>query len=214
MPADEVDVIAQGKQLGLNRVDERVVVAVGKIGPADRAAKQHIANEGEFLGPVVKHDRARRVTGAMENLEGVTGDCDGIAVVEPAVGRDVARAFDAVGRPLLRQTVEQEFIGRMRAFDLDAELGAQFISPAGVIDVAVGQQDFFDCDARLLDGVGNGIEIATGIDDRADFRGFIPDQRAVLLKRRHLDDGGFQRRGWLGGGGLQSRSHVEPIRCR
>jgi hypothetical protein len=70
-------------------------------------------------------------------------DRDGIALVEPAIRHDVARAFDAVELALLLERVEQDGIGLMRTLDLDAELGAQLIRASGVVDVAVGQQDFF-----------------------------------------------------------------------
>ena len=51
MAADERYVVAQREQLALDRVDQRGVVAVGEIGPADRAREEHIAAEADRLGP-------------------------------------------------------------------------------------------------------------------------------------------------------------------
>jgi hypothetical protein len=73
--------------------------AVREICAADGAAEQHVAHDQELLRAVDEHDRAGRVPGAVPDLELVAADRDGVALLEPAIGRDVACAH-TVGEPL------------------------------------------------------------------------------------------------------------------
>ena len=51
--------VAQRQHLFFDRADQRFMVTAGQVGPADRAAKQHIADMGEFVGLVDKNHVAR-----------------------------------------------------------------------------------------------------------------------------------------------------------
>src|SRR5436190_22040603 len=57
--ADEDEVVAERQELGLDGVDQGGVVAVGEVGAADGAAKQHVADEREALRGIDQHHRAR-----------------------------------------------------------------------------------------------------------------------------------------------------------
>ena len=76
---------------------------------------------------------------------------------------------------------------------------------AGMIDVAVGQQDALDRDAELAHRVEDPIDVAAGIDHRAPLAGIVEDDRAVLQERGDGNDRGLQI-------GHRCASHV-VLRC-
>ena len=63
-----------------------------------------------------------------------------------------------------------------------------------MVDMAVGEQDLFDRDARRRDGLLDPVEIASRIDHGGPFRGLAPHERAILLERGDGHDGGADRR--------------------
>ena len=46
------------------------MIAERKVGASDRAAEQHVADEGDLGGLVHEHDVARRMAGAVHDVEG------------------------------------------------------------------------------------------------------------------------------------------------
>ena len=72
----------------------------------------------------------------------------------------------------------------MRPFDGNAaQLLLELGGAAGVIDVAVREEDLFGRDAGLGDAGLDPIEVAAGVDDGALLALLVPQQRAVLLER-------------------------------
>jgi hypothetical protein len=126
----------------------------------------------------------------MQHLERDPADGDLVAFLEPPVRRDIAAAHDAVRPPRLGEAIEQEGVSPMRSLDRHPELLLERGGPAGVIDVAVREQDLLDRDARLRDPLLDAVEVAAGIDDSAPLRRLAPNDGAVLLERRHRDDHG------------------------
>jgi hypothetical protein len=57
-----------------------------------------------------------------------------------------------------------------------------------VIDVAVGDQDFFQFDAIGLDGAQDARDVAARVDDRAAPGLLAPQEAAVLLEGSYRDD--------------------------
>jgi hypothetical protein len=81
----------------------------------------------------------------------------------------------------------------VRAFNLHAQLLGQHRRLAAMVDMAVRDQDLLDLDAGLL---GRGFElrqVAARIDERALVGRGAPEERAVLLERRHGNDRRFER---------------------
>jgi hypothetical protein len=65
-------------------------------------------------------------------------------------GREGLRRRKAEAAALLRQLVDPEALFALRAFDRQAQLLRQGAGAAGVVDVAVGQQQLFDADTPRL----------------------------------------------------------------
>ena len=65
---------------------------------------------------------------------------------------------------------------------------AQRRRPAGMVDMAMGQQDALDRHAQSLDGSQDPLHISAGIDDGRLAGRVTPEDRAILLEGRHRND--------------------------
>jgi len=117
-------------------------------------------------------------------------DRDLIAFIEPAVRREIAHAGHAEPRAAGYHIVEQELVGDVRAFDRHFQRVAQLGGAADMVDMTVGQPDFFHRHIGLRDRGLNFRNVPAGVDHHGLFGGLAPDQCAVLLKQRHRDDDG------------------------
>ena len=52
------DVVAEGKQLCFDRIDQSLIVATGKVGTANTAVEKDVAGNDEFILPTVEADTA------------------------------------------------------------------------------------------------------------------------------------------------------------
>jgi hypothetical protein len=112
----------------------------------------------------------------------------------PTSARFERPANDAVLRPVLAQLLDPEAVVLVRAFDRNAKLLGENAGTAAMVDVAVGQQDFLDRDARLRGRRLEPRQVAARVDERAAHRRGAPQQGAILLQRRHRDYRGLERR--------------------
>ena len=103
---DETHVVAQGKELVADRVDQRRVVAARKVGAADRALEQHVADEGQLCFRLVEHHVAGRVAGTVQHGETQRTDFDRVAVFQPPVGHEGLDGRKTEHGRLLRQLME------------------------------------------------------------------------------------------------------------
>ena len=76
----------------------------------------------------------------------------------------------------------------MRSFYLHAESARQIGSVSGVVEMTVGDEDFFYRDTLAFDGGENAFNVAAGVDNSTLHGLFVPDQGAVLLKRGDGDN--------------------------
>ena len=171
------------------------MVPAGQVGAADRALEHHIADQGEAGVAAHEHDAAGRVSGGVPDIEGEAADGDGIALGEPAIRRDRSGIVEAVTRAGLGQGVEQEPVRLVRPLDGDAEPLLQLGGAAGMVDMAMRQQDLLDLDALRVDRGLDPIQITSGIDHSADLGGVVPNQGTILLERGDRDDRGAGRGG-------------------
>ena len=128
------------------------------------------------------------MAGAVRDVEDVNRRSGPVALIEPAIRREIAHAGHAEPRAAGDDVVEQMFIGDVRAFDRYLQRVAQFSGAADMVDMAVGQPDLFDVDLGLLDRGLNFRDVPAGVDHDSLFGGFAPDHRAVLLEQRHRND--------------------------
>ena len=176
MAADELHVVAQRQQFLMDRSDQRGVVAIGEIGAANAAAKQHIAHNGQPHCLADKNHMARRVPGAMQHGETLGADLHHLTLLQPAVGHQVARWRQAIGGGLLGEIVEQHLIGQMRPFHRRPGHLAQFIRATGMVHMAMGDQDTLEGDALLLQHIEDTRHIAAGVHHHPLHGRVIPEQ--------------------------------------
>src|SRR5947208_11697788 len=112
---------------------------------------------------MMEDDVARRVPGAVADVEREVADRHLIAVREPL--RRLERApGDAVFGTFDAQLLDPESVLFVRPFDRHAELLGENASTAAMVDMAVGEQDLLDRDARLARSGLEAGQVAAGID--------------------------------------------------
>ena len=187
MAADEAHIVAKRQELGSDAGDKKRAVAVGKVGAADRAGEERVAELGEAGGALDEDDVTRGVAGDVQDVEAVGAELDRPALGEEAgwpdvAGREVVLAAHAF------EVVEEEGVAFVGAFDGCAGEIVELGGAAGVIEMAVGQQDALDGERARLDSFGDQGRVAARIDDERGLGLGVVDKGAVLLKRGNGDD--------------------------
>ena len=169
MATQELQIVAERQQLAGDGADQCGMVAIRKVGPADRALEQHVAEQGEAGGVVDEDDVARRVPRAVQDKsKRLVAQGDQVALVQPAVRRDVAGGEAEAGglgfscleagtgraRRGLRSVRPHASPARL------AQCRRQFGRAAGVVQMTVGEQDALDGDAGLVDGGEDAVDLA------------------------------------------------------
>jgi len=204
----KVDVIAIGPQLARDGGDQIVEIAFGKIGAADRALEQKIADKGEFGVLIDDGDMARRVAGTVDNIKLMASEFELVAIFEIAGWHTILIAGGlAIFRPLRHDIVEQPLVILMWANDVDAEGARQFLRTTGMVQMAMGQPDRDHLHAQMLHRPQQARYLTTWINKHRLFGGLRPQKRRVLLKRGNGDDGGLQVR-WIGHGGVMKEARA------
>ena len=198
MAGDKHRVVAHGPQALGNAVDQRVVVALRKIGAANAAGKQHVAHKSAANVGRIKHHVAGRVAWAVAHLQGVGPQGDGVAIVQPARGREGARGRKAIGRRRHGHAVNPKLVRRVRPDDGQVQQLGQLSGGAGVVEVAVGDPDLLKLHAQAFDRFQQQLHVATGVDDGGATLFIAPDDGAVLLESGDGDGFVVQHRGIFG----------------
>lgn len=95
MSGHEVHVVAKRPQPAGDQLDKLLVIALGKIGAADGAGEEHVADEGDLGVLVEEHNMAWRMSRTVADAEFGVSDLHRVAVLEPAVGRAVLGIAEA-----------------------------------------------------------------------------------------------------------------------
>jgi len=119
--------------------------------------EEDVTDNGEsgcdLVGAVDEDEMAGGVAGAVQDVEGDGAELELVALGKEAVGADVAGVLDAEARACGFEVVEEEGVALVGAFEGDAgQRVAEGGGAAGVVDVAVGEQDALDRELELLDG--------------------------------------------------------------
>src|SRR3989344_8026519 len=79
VPGQEGRVAAERPQFLCDRIEQLLVIAAREIGATDRTLEQHVADDRELRGAVVKHDMPGRVPRAMDDVDRQIADANGVA---------------------------------------------------------------------------------------------------------------------------------------
>jgi len=71
---NDLGLVGQGQQAAVNRVEDLVVVAAGKVGASDAAGKERVSGDEQFERRKVQADGALGVSGGVQDLGRVGGE--------------------------------------------------------------------------------------------------------------------------------------------
>src|SRR5690606_23472574 len=149
--------------------DQVLMVAAREVRAADRALEQHVSDDRELARPVKEHDVARRVAGAVDDLERKLADGYRIAVLQPAIGLEAARGH-APFASVVVEARNPEPVLLVRTLDRQAEFLGQHAGLPAVVEMAVGDEQLLQRHARLGDASLELVEIAAWVNQRAPHR--------------------------------------------
>ena len=114
-----------------------------------------------------------------------------VAIVQPARrGNPLGRRKTKHAR-LILHAINPELIGQMRPFHRQPKLGGQLGHPAGMVQMAMGNQQAFQRQPVFFHLGQQAGHIATGVYQRGAVGAFTPDQGTVLLVSGNRDDKNF-----------------------
>ena len=137
------------------------------------------------------------VAGAVAHVEGEFADGDLVAVLKPAGWCERAGLGDNLAVMVLDQLVDPKLVLALRPFDRHAMALLKGVGGAGVIDMAVGDENFLQPQVIGRQLFVNPVQLTAGIDRRRLFGRLTPDQRTILLVRGVRNNDRFQHRAFL-----------------
>ena len=178
-----------GSSFSVMRADQRGVVAIGKIGAADRALEQHVAHQRKPRRAGLQTPHARGVPRTMQHIETMLAECHAVALAQPAVRRDIAHR-EAVAAALRCQPRSRNSsrssgpsIGTPPWCQRAVAALLQLRRAAGVVQMAMRQPDALDRRAGLSMAARMRSTSPPGSTTTALLAVVIPQDRAVLLER-------------------------------
>ena len=197
MTRDEGHVVTEGPQAFTDGANESVVIAAREVGPSDGATEKDVSDEGQAVGAVEEHDMARCMPRTMQHFKRDISDPNRVPLVEPPSRRKATRGPKSEHEALLRHGIDPEAILGMRSLDRKLELVCQVCRGARMVNMAVGEEDLLELNARSLHGREYERQIAPRVDHGRPPCFATPDQRAILLEWSNWND--------------LKLKHVEPI---
>src|SRR5690606_33115031 len=195
VPGHEGHVIAERPELAGDRANQGGVIAAREVGAADRALEQHVADDREPRLAMEEHHMPGRVAGAVQHLETLGAELDGVAILEPTIRFEGLQPCEAETLALLRQLIDPERIFALRAFERHAEALRELGRLSAVIDVTVREEDLLEARTGLRERGLDALEIAARIEDGGAIRLLADEQRTVLHERRDGNDQELHRDG-------------------
>ena len=172
MPGNKPNVIANGKQLFANGVNQLLVITPGEIGATDRAGEDYITYPRKLGLAVQKNDVAGGMPRTVDDLEGLLAHGDRIAILKPPIGREGLRPREARHLTPFRQFVDPKTVTLFRPFHGYRELLAQDIRCSAVVEVAVCQQNLLHGGTHFGDRRFNPLDITARVHNRRKTRRF------------------------------------------
>ncbi len=128
-----------------------------------------------------EHDVARRMPGTMPHAELDVADPDNIAVFEPARRQTILGVAETGSAGIAAKLLQQEQVVLVRPLDRHAEFACEPGRAAGVIEMAMREEDLFQGHTLPRDGLFQAFDLPAGVDDRAPPGAHTPHQRTILL---------------------------------
>ena len=182
MAGDEPYILAQRPELGDDALYELLVVSPWQIGSSHRPCEQYIADHSHPRCRLEEDHMSGCVAGAMPDGERLASHFHRVAVTKPAIGGE-SPALEAEHAGLHGYAVYPPAIALMRSLYRHGQTLGQLGDAAGMVQMAVGDQNLFDLDPMLVDHALDTFEITAWIDDGTAKTVGIIEDGAVLLER-------------------------------
>jgi len=137
-------VVAKRKELVADAGNQLLVVATGKIGPADGPFEQDVADPGQSLPGMVENHVSGSVAGTMQNPQFQFTDGNRVAVDQPAIGGKRLNGGHPRHAAPFGQLLQPEGIAAMRALNRNSQLPPKQVRSRAMIHVGMRQDHLFD----------------------------------------------------------------------
>ena len=185
------DIVAKGPQSVLNGIQQGLVITTGEIRAADGSLEQHIPDHRQAIVGIKENYMSRRMPRAMQHIKSDVSNGDLVVLFKPTIRHEGTPPGQPELTGLFGDIGDQEIIIPMRSFNRALELFSQCRGTACVVKMAMGNQDFFDGDTVLFNGIEDSVDIPTGINDRAPHGLGAPQYGTVLRKCGNRNNGGI-----------------------
>jgi hypothetical protein len=187
MAGDDGCIVGQREKTLVDGAQKLASVSSGEVGAADGAGEECVPGEKERLGRDVETDAAFSVAGGMDDGAGEAGDGDELAILEGVVGGRDGGGGDAEPTGLNVHHFDQ------REIVLVVEDGGtgELLEPMGsgdVVDVGVGDDDFFDGESVGGEGGHDARNVVAGINYDGFVGVLVSEDGAVALQRTDGED--------------------------
>ena len=193
MPWNKLYIVAERPELLANGADQRRIVTAWQVRTPNRTLKQDIADDSQAALRMEENHMTGGVTGAMPNLKLNIAENDRIALLQPAIGHKRPGFQKAVLLGAHGQQIEPKPVFLVWTFDRYFQPISKFPHTADMIDVSMGDQNFFDIDLHLVRRAENPVEIAARVHDCRPAGFLATQQRAVLGERSNRNNISFHR---------------------
>lgn len=153
MPGYEPYIVTKAKKMVTNRVDEILVVTAWEIGPTNGALKKDIPNLGQPIGGRIKNDVPWGMSRTMDHLQSAFAHIDVISRLQPSIRTEGRHRWKTKGDALAGQASQQEIIIQMGSKDGDLESLRQGCRGTNMVEMAMGQKNFFQPDPGMTNPV-------------------------------------------------------------
>ncbi len=182
MTGYEADIIPQRPESLSDGTQQGLVVAAGEVGSANGTLEQYVANLGDPALPMKKYDMAWGMAWTVDDFQLLIPQGDLIPIFQPLIWC----AFSSVAKTehvrLLVHVLEPEGIRLVWAMDWYAKPLRQFDCAAGMIQVAMGEQNHLWFQLQILKDSGQPLTLPARIDDGGRPGVFTPEEGTVLLE--------------------------------
>jgi len=185
---NEDDIVTERPEPIADRRNQRIEIAFRKIGTANRALEQYVANDRQAARLVEENHVPRRMARTMQDVHFDLAERYLVALDEPAVRSEGTHVGKAEHPALHRHAVNPELVFALRSFDRQGQTIRQISDGAGVVDVTVRDENFLQLDAVSRNCSQDTRYITTRVYDGTASGLLAPEQAAVLLEGSHRDD--------------------------
>jgi len=178
---DDYRLVWQRQHCVVQRAQNLLHRAAGKVGAADRAGEERVAGDQFLLRREIQANTAFGVARRVQNAGGLRSGGDGFSRGYAAVNFYFSRRGHADPRGLHVEHFEQCVVVLVEE-NRRAGYGAELHRSTNVVDVGVRDNDLLDLQIVFAEQSEDFIDIVAGVDHHGFARSLVADDGAVALQ--------------------------------